>query len=67
MNPFKLARGQKVLVNTKTGDGIFGEVTDLTRGLIFLGSASLVTRDGRQPMDGEAVVPADNVAWLQVL
>lgn len=67
MNPWKLTRGQRLLVNTKAGDTVLGVVRDVTRHCIWLGDAQFVAKDGsRLPLDGEAIVPADSVDWLQV-
>lgn len=72
MNPWKLTRGQRLLVNTKTGDTLVGVIRDFTRHVLFIGDVELVGRDGsRSKIDGEALIPADpdhgTIAWLQVL
>ena len=72
MNPWKLTRGQRLLVNLKNGDAIFGTIREINRHLLYLGDAQLVMKNGeRMAMDGEAIIPADpehgQVAWLQVV
>jgi hypothetical protein len=66
VNAYRLQLGQRVLVNTRTGDAILGNVSDVNRGAVALSDASLISRDGRGPLDGIAIIPADNVAWIQV-
>lgn len=67
MNAYKLLLGQKILVNTLSGDAFLGLVREVNRGAVFLAGAELINRDGRQKLDGECIIPADNVAWIQVV
>lgn len=73
MNPYKLTRGQRVLVNLESGDALFGKIADITRNAYFIGSAELITsgvngQPVRTPLDGEAIVRHDDgsIAWIQV-
>jgi hypothetical protein len=66
MNPWKLERGRRVLVNLSNGDAILGKVVDFDRRAIHLGGTELLNREGHSAMDGEAILPNDSVSWIQV-
>ena len=57
-----------VLVNTKTGNTFSGILWRKRRGYLVLRNARMLRRD-KDPMlmDGEVVIPADNVDFLQVV
>jgi hypothetical protein len=73
MNPYKLTRGMRVLVNLGNGDALVGKITDITRHAYFIGGAELFSTGTngaptRTPLDGEAIVRHDDasIAWIQV-
>jgi len=57
-----------VLVNTKTGNTFSGILWRKRRGYLVLRNARMLRRD-KEPMilDGEVIVPAENVDFLQVV
>jgi len=57
-----------VLVNTKTGNTFSGVLWRKRLGYLVLRNARMLRRD-KEPMtiDGEVVIPADNVDFLQVV
>ena len=60
---------RRVLVNTKTGKTFSGALWRRRRGMVVLKGAELVKPGGgaRLPLDGDLVVLADNIDFIQVL
>jgi|GEM_PF-1423856 len=58
----------EILVNTKTGNTFSGVLWRKRPGYLVLRNARMLRRD-KDPMlmDGEVVIPADNVDFLQVV
>lgn len=69
MNHYRLQTGQRVLINLRSGDGLVGVVREVNRGAVFLGEPHMFRgpRGEKDRLDGEVIVPADNIAWLQVV
>ena len=57
---------ETVIVNTKTKLAFRGVLWDRQRGFLVLRNASLLEKGAAKPLDGEVVIPADNVDFLQV-
>ena len=57
---------QSVICNTKTKLAFRGVLWDRHKGFLVLRNASLIERGEAKPIDGEVVIPADNVDFLQV-
>ena len=59
---------RRVVVNTKTDRAFRGVLWRRRRGYLVLRNAELVKAGGETvPMDGEVVIDADNVDFMQVL
>lgn len=61
---------QTVIVSTKTGRSIRGALLERTRDALILRAASVATQDAQgrvewHPLDGDSVVPMDNVDFYQ--
>lgn len=57
-----------VVVNTKSGRAFRGVLWRRRGGLLVLRNAELLeSKDRTVPMDGEVVISAENVDWLQVV
>lgn len=69
MNPYKLNDGDKVVINTKQGDGLAGRVVETTRTIVMLVEAHSFRgpRGVQDKLDGEVRVHVDNIAWVQVV
>jgi len=58
---------ETVIVNTKTKLAFRGVLWDRRGGFLVLRNAALLDKGAAKPIDGEAVIPAENVDFLQVL
>ena len=59
---------RRVIVNTKSDRAFRGVLWRKARGYLVLRDAEILKAKGETtPMDGELVVPAENVDFLQVL
>lgn len=58
---------QTVIANTKTKLAFRGVVWQQDHYCLVLRNASLIERGSAKPVDGEVVIPADNVDFLQVV
>ncbi len=59
---------RRVIVNLKTDRSFRGVLWQKARGYLVLRNAELLKAKGETaPMDGEVVVPAENVDFIQVL
>jgi len=59
---------ERVIVNTKTDRTFRGVLWQKRRGYLVLRSAEMLRGKGETvPMDGEVVIPAENVDFIQVV
>ena len=59
---------QQIIVNTKTNRAFRGVLWRKRRGYLVLRSAEMLRGKGETvPMDGEVVIPAGNVDFIQVV
>ncbi len=59
---------RRVIINTKTDRAFRGLLWRKARGYLVLRNAEILKSKGETtPMDGELVVPADNVDFMQVM
>lgn len=59
---------QTVIVNLKTGRSLRGVLWQRTAGFLVLKQAALLRpRESPLPMDGEVLVPFDDVEFMQVV
>lgn len=66
MSPYPALR--QVIVNTKTERTFRGVLWRRRRGFLVLRNAELLQGRGEvMPMDGEVVIPAENVDFIQVV
>jgi hypothetical protein len=63
----KVAISRRVMVNLTDGSAIEGVLWDERRPLLVLRSASLHTHGQHAPLDGEVVIHADRVLFVQVV
>lgn len=56
-----------VICNTKPGKAFRGVLWDRQAGFLVLRNAELIEAGKVTPVDGEVVVPAENVDFLQVV
>ena len=62
----RLAR-ETVVIHTTDGGSLRGVLTVVHRDCLVLSHAAYLAGDQQTPIDGEAVVPRDRVAWIQRL
>lgn len=59
---------RRVIVNTKTDRAFRGVLWQKRRGYLVLRNAEMLRGKGETvPMDGEVVIPAENVDFIQVV
>lgn len=59
---------RQVIVNTKTDRAFRGVLWRKTRGYLVLRNAEMLKSKGETaPLDGETVIPAENIDFLQVV
>lgn len=58
---------RSVVLHLKDGQSLKGVLMAAYRDSLVLAHARYLAADGELPVDGEAVVPRDSVAWLQTL
>ena len=63
----KVAISRRVMVNLTNGDAIEGVLWDERKPLLVLRSASLHTNNQHAPLDGEVVIHADRILFVQVV
>jgi hypothetical protein len=63
----RVAISRRVVVNLTDGSAIEGVLWDERRPLLVLRSAHLHTHGQTSPMDGEVVIHADRVLFVQVV
>lgn len=56
-----------VVVHTTTGSSLRGVLKGVYADCVVLTSARYLYAEGFQDVDGEAIVPRPQVAWIQVL
>lgn len=67
MRTFQGLEGATVMVNLTTGDALAGRVTRVGRDHLDLTEARLQSREHSGPLDGAVIIPAERVAWIQVV
>jgi len=59
---------RQVIVNTKTDRAFRGVLWRKTHGYLVLRNAEMLkSKDETAPLDGETVIPAENIDFLQVV
>lgn len=58
---------ETVVIHTLSGASVRGVLVAAYRDCLVLAHATYLTADSTEPVDGEAVIPREQVAWLQRL
>lgn len=60
-------KANTVVVHTRSGDSVRGILIGVFKDSLVIAHATLLQGDTTTNIDGEVVVPRDQVAWLQTL
>lgn len=67
MRTLRGLEGAKVMVNLTNGDALVGRLARTGRDYLDLTSAELRSRQDSGTLDGTVIIPAAQIAWVQVV